>query len=637
MATGGGPASNCASLAYSQYFINNISAGFNVEYNGFTTPFSTGISVVPGETYTLKIAIGDAGDGSLDSALFLGLESFDSNVISTNFSYSNPFGYIAEGCGSMDIVLSIDEALDGGLTVPYTIIGDATLGTDFTMTPNIINFPAGTTSTVISINALEDAEIEGIETFDIAMQIEGEISNIPVSISDLFIDEYSYEGQVLGCASNTAVLNLATTPDLADITDTFTNDSTFVVAPNLIYYIDINVAGVAEPTVTSNMSVSACINIINSIFSYEIAVWLVSPDGKIITLTSFNAPVFIPNGGYYNTCFNSAATQSITEGTVPFTGNWRPEGDFSKLEGSPTNGTWRLAITDAAPGFAPTFDDWSITFDDNYYGAEYAWSPQTDLDCATCAEPVASITSDMTYYVTITDSRGCIKEDSVVVNAVGQLDSVVIDSAHVISENGSIELFLSGPIGSIEWNTGQNTAVIDNLSAGTYSVIINNGCGQETTATYVIEAGLGFCPIPTGQTATMTSTTAVTFDWDNVLGATFYQVRYRIKGTTDWSVAGSGSSVRNVTGLQTKKNYQYKIRAQCPDGSWSENSDIGIFYTSMCDVPTGVEVTFSDANRMRIRWDNNLNEIKAKVRYREVGTSTWYTQNSVDGNNYIWI
>ncbi|MGK0390676.1 MAG: hypothetical protein ACI94Y_003436, partial [Maribacter sp.] len=31
------------------------------------------------------------------------------------------------------------------------------------------------------------------------------------------------------------------------------------------------------------------------------------------------------------------------------------------------------------------------------------------------------------------------------------------------------------------------------------------------------------------------------------------------------------------------------------------------------------------------------NEIKAKVRYREEGTSTWYTQNSADGNNYIWI
>lgn len=40
---------------------------------------------------------------------------------------------------------------------------------------------------------------------------------------------------------------------------------------------------------------------------------------------------------------------------------------------------------------------------------------------------------------------------------------------------------------------------------------------------------------------------------------------------------------------------------------------------------------------MRIRWDVDPNEIKAKVRYCAVGTSTWLTKNSTPGNNYIYI
>lgn len=67
--------SNC------QYYNNNdLQNGgpfFNIEYDGFTDVFTasaTGLEA--GETYTIKLAIGDAGDSILDSAVFLKAGSF---------------------------------------------------------------------------------------------------------------------------------------------------------------------------------------------------------------------------------------------------------------------------------------------------------------------------------------------------------------------------------------------------------------------------------------------------------------------------------------------------------------------------------------------------------------------------------
>ena len=50
---------------------------FNIQYDGFTDVFSaaaTGLNA--GQTYTIKLAVGDAGDSSLDSAVFLQGGSF---------------------------------------------------------------------------------------------------------------------------------------------------------------------------------------------------------------------------------------------------------------------------------------------------------------------------------------------------------------------------------------------------------------------------------------------------------------------------------------------------------------------------------------------------------------------------------
>jgi hypothetical protein len=145
-----------------------------------------------------------------------------------------------------------------------------------------------------------------------------------------------------------------------------------------------------------------------------------------------------------------------------------------------------------------------------------------------------------------------------------------------------------------------------------------------------------FCEIPAGITAEMTSPTNAFISWNAVPGADYYQVRYRLKGTSTWTIKGTAATQRNIPNLTPYKYYQYKIRARCTGDTWSDYSDIELLYSSICDIPTGISSVYLDNNRMKIRWDNTT-EVKAKVAYREVGTSTWYTKNSQPGSNYIYI
>jgi surface protein len=189
-----------------------------------------------------------------------------------------------------------------------------------------------------------------------------------------------------------------------------------------------------------------------------------------------------------------------------------------------------------------------------------------------------------------------------------------------------------------------NQAVMANRSLGAAGLTY---CDGETARNSLINTygwtitgdalGCPFvCEAPTNTQINITTSTTATVTWDAVVGATNYQVKYRIKGTSNWTTTSSSSLQRNLTNLTKTKYYQYKVRTNC-DGEWSDFSAIEIFYTSICDIiPTGIASIYLDNTRMRIRWDN-IDEVKAKVRYREVGTSMWYTQNSADGNNYVYI
>ncbi len=77
IATGSACTGSTGSLEYSDLYVDN-SGGTSIEYDGFTVPLQMTAPVIAGETYTIKIAIADVGDGVFDSAVFLVGNSFKS-------------------------------------------------------------------------------------------------------------------------------------------------------------------------------------------------------------------------------------------------------------------------------------------------------------------------------------------------------------------------------------------------------------------------------------------------------------------------------------------------------------------------------------------------------------------------------
>ncbi len=139
-------------------------------YDGFTDLFTAQSTVVPCETYHIKLAIADKGDGAFNSAFFLEAYSFSANAPSFDLEFSHVIdsteNALLEGCTSVDVIFEIPEAFDEQTSYPISFLGTATLDEDYSVSPtnNAVVFEPGSTTSVITIDPLIDNLTEGVET-----------------------------------------------------------------------------------------------------------------------------------------------------------------------------------------------------------------------------------------------------------------------------------------------------------------------------------------------------------------------------------------------------------------------------------------------------------------------------------------
>lgn len=122
-----------------------------------------------------------------------------------------------------------------------------------------------------------------------------------------------------------------------------------------------------EGTISSTLNVPDSVTVndvnvhLNISHSYDadLDVFLIGPSGTRIAL-------FTDVGGLYsnftNTILDAQAPKSITLGTAPFTGSFRPEGLLSAFNGTNAAGTWTLEVTDDTDLDAGTLHSWSLEF-----------------------------------------------------------------------------------------------------------------------------------------------------------------------------------------------------------------------------------------------------------------------------------
>lgn len=101
---------------------------------------------------------------------------------------------------------------------------------------------------------------------------------------------------------------------------------------------------------------SVTINVFHT-YTSDLRISLVAPDGAEVLLA-------LGEGGsgnnFINTTFDDGAPQSISTGSPPFVGTFRPEGDLSALNGLDPNGRWTLRVVDVATLDGGVLSSWSL-------------------------------------------------------------------------------------------------------------------------------------------------------------------------------------------------------------------------------------------------------------------------------------
>lgn len=89
----------------------------------------------------------------------------------------------------------------------------------------------------------------------------------------------------------------------------------------------------------------------------DLDITIESPSGTIVELTTDNGGT---GDDYTNTFFSDDEANSITSGSAPFTGWYRPEGSLSDFDGEDPDGDWTLHVEDDSGGDEGTLVQWTV-------------------------------------------------------------------------------------------------------------------------------------------------------------------------------------------------------------------------------------------------------------------------------------
>lgn len=180
--TNTGPCMNC------EFLVDNPTGSLDIQYDAHTVVLTARAEVECGETYHIKMAIGDAGDMSLDSGVFLEASSFSSNGVSVETASVLGEDALIEGCDSALVSFIRPEDSDTvDLTVDFEIGGTADNGVDYDLIDESVFFPEGEDTVQIYIVPTDDMITEGTETVTITVEIINECGDTILTTAEIEI------------------------------------------------------------------------------------------------------------------------------------------------------------------------------------------------------------------------------------------------------------------------------------------------------------------------------------------------------------------------------------------------------------------------------------------------------------------
>ncbi|MBK7148351.1 MAG: choice-of-anchor L domain-containing protein [Bacteroidetes bacterium] len=491
---------NVNDISNSAYYVDNgdgftapqNGSNYYIQYDGFTTVLTAKRkNLQPCQTYHLRLAIADAGDGILDSGVFLEANSLTSNGVTVDDASTNDpnTSNAMEGCVNGKIVFRIDNPIPTPVTVTYQIGGTATNGTDYQNIPNTITIPAGDSTATLNIVSLTDNLPEGTETVAIyllnvcnnqpydsaVMQI---FDPFPVrTMNDTSIcagDQVTLASQGLGVYSWSPSSTLSSATALSPIA-TPSVTTTYIITSNIG-------SCVSRDTVT--------VNVIAPPFSVSAGNDVYSCAGGAVALNAVVSgnPV---NGQAFQYLWSPAAGLSST--TTPAT-NATPAGAATYII-QVSSGNCRVTDTvNVSVGqlsiTTNSTNETCFGYQDGTAGVTSALGSSPINYTWSNSATTATLTglSGGNYTVTVSDANNCSATASLIVGSTNPIYFTQPTVTNVSCYNGNdglVTISANGGAGSLSylWNNGSTSTTISLLTANSYTISATdvNGCNADTT------------------------------------------------------------------------------------------------------------------------------------------------------------
>ena len=164
---------DCISLDYSSYYNENPVSNPYMQFDGYTVALPAGASVIPCETYHMKISIANVNDNTFDSGVFLKAASFNSPEFEIAETYDLPnCDSLVEGCNNLHLDFKLSSPAISPVTINLAISGSATEGTDYAAIPHTLYIDEGDSITSLDITTYVDNIVEGDEIITITATLD---------------------------------------------------------------------------------------------------------------------------------------------------------------------------------------------------------------------------------------------------------------------------------------------------------------------------------------------------------------------------------------------------------------------------------------------------------------------------------
>jgi gliding motility-associated-like protein len=163
-------------------------------------------------------------------------------------------------------------------------------------------------------------------------------------------------------------------------------------------------------------------------------------------------------------------------------------------------------------------------------------------------------------------------------------------------------------------NAGTTPRVFDLpvTSGTTYYIVISTWATPQTTA-YTLALQRVNCPPPTTLSASNIGQTTAQLSWANPGSATSWQVAVQAAGAGLPTGSGITTSINTnypVSGLTAATAYQYYVRSDCGDGTFSVWAGPFAFNTTVCDVAQQCNYTFTMNDTFGDGWNGGVMQIR---------------------------